>query len=87
MFDFYKYNSLQLQSIYAYLSLVSPPMGCACCPILPLPAAAACSPKPPAPFLPPCGSEFWKDSLIICRTGPTSGAAGRARDGDMLMLL
>ena len=67
--------------ISAYLNLVMP-MGCACCPIvLPLP-----NPNPP-PFLPPCGSEPWKDSLMSCRTGPTSGAAGLALDGDMLMLL
>ena len=40
------------------------------------------------PLRPPLGStEFWKDSLMSCRTGPTSGASGRARDGDMLMLL
>merc|ERR1719188_1685672 len=40
------------------------------------------------PLRPPLGStEFWKDSLMSCRTGPTSGTSGRARDGDMLMLL
>ena len=57
-------------------------MGCgACCPpiLLPLPN--------PNPFLPPCGSALWKDSLMSCRTGPTSGAAGLALEGDMLMLL
>ena len=65
-----------------YLNLVKPPMGCgACCPpiLLPLPN--------PNPFLPPCGSALWKDSLMSCRTGPTSGAAGLALEGDMLMLL
>ena len=68
-------------TVLPYLNLVMP-MGCAAagCPILPLP-------NPMPPFLPPCGSELWKDSLMSCRTGPTSGAAGLALDGDMLMLL
>ena len=69
-------------TILPYLNLVNLVMGCADCPILLL------LPNPiPLPFLPPCGSELWKDSLMSCRTGPTSGAAGLALDGDMLMLL